>query len=102
MTLTELEYYNALNAQIGDLCDKLMSNKDLQLVLETKSECDYRYWLANYNNTNNGVPILCWCYEKDKGNENDICDIENWYDFREKVFELVTSGKVTEYYLEHI
>lgn len=100
MTLTELECYNALNAEIGDLCDKLMGNADLQLVLETENE--QQYWLANHLNTNNGVPILCWCYEKDKGNEDDICDIENWYDFREKVFELVTSGKVTEYYLEHI
>lgn len=100
MTRTELEYYNAINARIGDLCDKLMGNVDFQLVLETENE--HQYWLANYNNTNNGVPILCWCYEKDKGNGDDIEDIHNWYDLRDIIFELVTSGKVTEYYIEHI
>lgn len=100
MTRTELEYYNALDAQIGDLCDKLMGDMDLQLVLETENK--QQYWLSNRLNTNNSVPILCWCYENEKGNGDDIEDIENWYDFRDKVFELVTSGKVTEYYLEHI
>jgi len=100
MTLTELEYYNALNAQIGDLCDKLMGNADLQLVLETENE--QQYWLANHLNTNNGVPVLLWCYEEERGDGFDIDDIHDWYDFRDKVFELVTSGKVTEYYLEHI
>lgn len=100
MTRIELEHYNAIDMRVGDLCDKLMGDMDLQLVLETENK--QQYWLSNRLNTNNSVPILCWCYENEKGNGDDIEDIENWYDFRDKVFELVTSGKVTEYYLEHI
>lgn len=100
MTRTELEYYNALDAQIGDLCDKLMGDMDLQLVLETENE--RQYWLANHNNTNNGVPILCWCYENDKGDGDDIEDIHDWYDLRDWIFRLVTSENVTDFYLEYM
>lgn len=100
MTLEKLEHYNAIAAFVGNLCDRLMDDKDLQLVLETENE--RQYWLANHNNTNNGVPVLCWCYEKEQGDGFDIEDIHNWYDFRNNVFELVTSGKVNDYYLEYV
>ena len=100
MTLTDLEYYNAINAQIGEILDELMGDKSLQLVLETNNE--KQYWLANHENTNNGGPVLLWCYEEEKGDGDDIENIHDWYDLREEIFQLVTTEKVTDFYLEYM
>lgn len=100
MTLTDLEYYNAINAQIGEILDKLMGDKSLQLVFETNNE--KQYWLANHENTNNGVPVLLWCYEEEKGDEDDIENIHDWCDLRDEIFQLVTSEKVIDFYLEYM
>lgn len=97
MTYQELYEAQAVWNDVCEMVDELMGDQEVQIVIETSID-GMEYWLCNhFVKSHNDVPMLTYS----NGEQHD-CEFNDWQELKEKIFELVTSGKVTNYYIESV